>query len=96
MLCNTIADISRKARRLTNKYSLTDSARLCEAMGIRIVYQDMGTAETSIKAMLVVERQIKCIVVNDNLPDVIMRFILAHELGHAVLHTKKCKQFTGP
>lgn len=46
MLCNTIADISRKARRLTNKYSLTDSARLCEAMGIRIVYQDMGTAET--------------------------------------------------
>ena len=94
MLCNTIADISRKARRLTNKYSLTDSARLCEAMGIRIVYQYMGTAETSIKAMLVVERQIKCIVVNDNLPDVIMRFILAHELGHAVLHTKKCKQFT--
>lgn len=94
MLCNTIADISRKARRLTTKYSLTDPARLCEAIGIKVVYQDMGTAETSIKAMLVVERQIKCIVVNDNLPDVIMRFILAHELGHAVLHTKKCKQFT--
>lgn len=94
MLCNSIEEISRKARRLTTIYGLNDPAKLCEAMGIQVVYQDMGTSETSIKALLVVERQIKCIVVNENLPDVILRFILAHELGHAVLHTKRCRQFT--
>ena len=94
MLCNSIDEISRKARNLTTRYGLNDPAKLCEAMGIKVIYQDMGTAETSIKALLVVERQIKCIVVNENLPDVILRFILAHELGHAVLHTKRCKHFT--
>jgi len=94
MLCNSIADISRKARKLTTKYSLNDPAKLCEEMGIQVVYQDMGTSETAIKAMLVVERRIKCIVVNENLPDVILRFILAHELGHAVLHTQRCRHFT--
>ena len=94
MLCNSIADISRKAKKLTTKYGLNDPAKLCEEMGIQIVYQNMGTSETAIKAMLVVERRIKCIVVNENLPDVILRFILAHELGHAVLHVQRCKHFT--
>lgn len=59
MLCNSREEISRKARRLTTKYGLNDPAKLCEAMGIQIVYQDMGTAKTSIKALFVVEQQIK-------------------------------------
>lgn len=86
--------ISRCVRQIVTKYGLTDPRKLCTAMDIAVVYKDMGTDETSIKAMMVVDRRIKCIVVNSNLPDVILRFILAHELGHAVLHTQKCKQFT--
>ncbi|MBR2284896.1 MAG: ImmA/IrrE family metallo-endopeptidase [Ruminococcus sp.] len=62
--------------------------------GINLIYDDMGTEDTSIKAMMIVYRRIKNIVVNENLPDIIMTFILAHELGHAVLHASRCKQFT--
>lgn len=86
--------ISRCVKQIVKKYGLSDPIKLCTAMYVAVVYKDMGTDESSIKAMMVVDRRIKCIVVNNNLPDVILRFILAHELGHAVLHAQKCKHFT--
>ena len=87
-------EICRIARRLAKKYRTANPEKLCRVLDIQIIYQDMGTEVTSIKALMVVDRRIKCIVVNANLPDVILNFILAHELGHAVLHANRCKQFT--
>ena len=78
-------EICRIARRLAKKYRTANPEKLCRVLDIQIIYQDMGTEVTSIKALMVVDRRIKCIVVNANLPDVILNFILAHELGHAVL-----------
>ncbi|MGN1404473.1 MAG: ImmA/IrrE family metallo-endopeptidase [Ruminococcus sp.] len=94
MIGMDLQEISRCVKQIVTKYGLTDPRKLCAAMDIAVVYKDMGTDKTSIKAMLVVDRRIGCIVVNSNLPDVILRFILAHELGHAMLHARNCKQFT--
>lgn len=90
---NSVTEICRIARRLIRKYDTQNPEKLCEELGIQLLYEDMGTDQTSIKAMMVVHRRIKCIVVNCNLPDVILCFILAHELGHAVLHTSHHQQF---
>lgn len=94
MISISCQEISRSVKQIVRKYGLTNPIKLCDIMGVEIVHKDMGTEETSIKAMMIVDRRIKCIIVNSNLPDVITKFIIAHELGHAVLHAQKCKQFT--
>lgn len=80
-------------RKIVNKHGTNKPEKLCAAMDIQVVYKDMGKRETSIKAMLVVDRRVGCIVANSNLPEIIMNFILAHELGHAVLHSRDCAHF---
>lgn len=78
--------ISRKVRKTVKKYGSENPAGLCRSMGIDILFKDMGCNETSIKAMMIRSRRIICIVVNSNLSAEVQKFIIAHELGHAVLH----------
>lgn len=94
MLGRNCKEISHAVKQVIRKYGLTNPIKLCKKMDIEIVYKDMGTGETSIKAMMVSDRRMKCIVVNSNLPEIILNFIVAHELGHAVLHAGKCSHFT--
>lgn len=82
----TYADICSSVDALKRKYEETDPAQLCEQLGILIVYKSFGTAPNAIKGFFVEKCRIKAIIVNDDLPDVIKRIIIAHELGHAVLH----------
>lgn len=78
--------ISRKVQKTVKKYSSADPVCLCRKMDIDIVYRDMGSRETDIKAMLVRSSRMICILINSNLSSDVQKFILAHELGHAVLH----------
>jgi len=95
MLSITCGEIREKVRRLTIKYKTTDPFELCGCLGVVLNGVNFGESETSIKAMTIVISKICCIQYNVCLSDVLLRFILAHELGHAVLHKRKQHIDTG-
>lgn len=64
------------------KYSTTDSFRIAASSGIKILYLDPGKTY----GFFHIYRRMPMIVLNRNLPDQLMRFVCAHELGHSFLH----------
>jgi len=80
------ADICDAVKKLKRKYCETDPFRLCRDMGIVLLFQPLGTAPDAIKGFYLESKRIKTITVNSDLPLVIQRIIVAHELGHAELH----------
>ena len=81
-----VENIKREVARLKAKHQTNDPRRLCEAVGIRISDQPMGTGEGACKGFLMVNARCKTAVVNSDLPPEVQRIILAHELGHGLLH----------
>ena len=80
------ADICEAVKRLKKKYCESDPFRLCRDMGIVVLFQSLGTAPDAIKGFYLECKRIKTITINSDLPLVIQKIILAHELGHAELH----------
>lgn len=94
MLSYSALEIRRKVNRIANKYGTTDPEQLCAELGVNLIKEPLGTDEDSIKGMMIVCSRIKNIMVNCDLPEVIVEFLIAHELGHAVLHPCHSTQFT--
>lgn len=65
---------------------------VAEQMDIEIRELDMGKNDTSIKAMSCIISRIPIIILNENLSDTAKNFIIAHELGHIVLHSEHLKE----
>ena len=82
----TYSDICAAVAKLKVKYDEADPFRLCRAMGITLLLQPMGSHATAIKGFFMECKRIKTITVNSDLPEVIQKIIVAHELGHATLH----------
>ena len=82
----TYSDICQSVAKLRAKFDETDPFRLCRAMGITILLQSMGSHDTAIKGFFMECKRIKTITVNSDLPEIIQKIIVAHELGHAMLH----------
>jgi Zn-dependent peptidase ImmA (M78 family) len=78
-----ISYIAEEVGRLVQKYNTCDPYKLCQAMGIKIRYKD---CEYMLKAYFVVVSRIKSIVLNNRVSEDVARILVAHELGHAVLH----------
>lgn len=74
--------------KLKKKFGTLDLYEMCERMGILINCCPMGKNPKSGKGFFICEARIKVITVNSDLPEIIRRFVIAHELGHAVLHYK--------
>lgn len=83
----TIEQISDTAKQLKKKYDETDPERLAEQMKILVSREPMGLFEGCCKGFFLVYRRKKHITVNSDLPDVLQRLVLAHELGHCILHS---------
>ena len=83
----TIQSISEEVRRIQKKYGESDPFRLAQAMKIIVVLKPMGRYKGCCKGFYVQHRRIKHITINSDLPEVIQRVILAHEIAHSVLHT---------
>ena len=83
----TIEQISDAAKQLKKKYDETDPERLAEQMKILVSREPMGLFEGCCKGFFLVYRRKKHITVNSDLPDVLQRLVLAHELGHCILHS---------
>ena len=80
------ADIVAAVGKLNKKYGVTDPFELCSLLGFKLQLRSMGTAKDAVKGFFLIDRRIKVITVNSDLPYVIQRIITAHEIGHAVLH----------
>ena len=82
----TYAGICETVEKLKRKYDESDPFRLCRAMGILLLQQHLGNDPDSVKGFFLVNKRIRTITVNADLPLIIQKIIVAHELGHATLH----------
>lgn len=78
--------ISRKVKQIKKKFAGLSLDDICKALKIRLRYESLGKLSGSCKGYYIVQSRIQMIVINNELPDMLKRCILAHELGHAVLH----------
>jgi Zn-dependent peptidase ImmA (M78 family) len=84
----TYSEISTAVAKLIKKYDERNPFRLCRAMGIKLIFQPMGTAPDAVKGFFLKKNRIRVIVINSDLPEIIQRIIGAHELCHAEFHRK--------
>lgn len=84
----TYAEICRAVEKLNQKYSEHDPFCLCRAMGIQLLFQPMGTAPDAVKGFFLESKRIRTITVNRDLPEILQRIIVAHEICHALFHRK--------
>ncbi len=82
------ASVCEAVSRIKKKGGETDIRSLCGSMGILISQADLGTGPDCIKGFFLRNSRIPVITVNCRLPEAVQRFVLAHELGHAVLHSR--------
>ncbi len=71
--------------KLVKKYHTRDPYKLCELLGIKIHYYDL---EKKLKGFFFYQSRQKNIVIDSNVNEILERILVAHELGHAILHTK--------
>lgn len=83
--------IAEAVEHLRRTYHEPDPFKLCYDMRILLAIERMGTYEGACKGFFLSQSRKRMIVVNGDLPYSLQRIIVAHELGHAVLHRKDAK-----
>ena len=78
-------NIKLRVKNLEKKYGTRDPYKLCKRLKINIIYMDLGEIKGIYKKVV----SNKFIVINENLDRFCQKVVLAHELGHAVLHHSK-------
>lgn len=80
-------NIKKIVLNLIKKYNTQDPFELAELLNIEYIIGSMGKCNG---CYLYLKRH-RCIFINDNLSDSEMSLVMAHELGHAILHrTENC------
>lgn len=75
--------IEKAVDKLVNKYNTVSPKELCDFMNIRIIKCDLPN---NINGFFMNNRGQIIIVIDNDLNDVIKNKVIAHELGHIVLH----------
>lgn len=83
------AEICDAVSRLRVKYQENDPFKLCKLMGINLIMLRLGNDPDSIKGFFLEEKRARAIIVNEDLPLIIQKIIVMHELGHAILHRSR-------
>lgn len=78
-------NIKLRVKNLIEKYNEKNPYKLCQKLGINVVFDDLKEIKGYYKNVL----GNKYIVINDELDDYSKKIVLCHELGHAVLHSSK-------
>ena len=76
--------IKDTVKKIIKKYKTKDPYELCEFLNIKIFYEELGTINGYYQSC----PKNKLIHLNKNLDKNFSNFVLAHELGHALLHSK--------
>lgn len=79
--------IKNTAESLIKKYDTRDPFELCKAVGVYVVFADLG----SLKGMYKYLKKNRFAVINENLDPETKRLVCAHELGHDQLHQEIAK-----
>lgn len=82
-------NIKNEVKRLITKYNTKNPYEIADALGIWIYEVELG----SVAAHYIYEKRKKVFFLNKNLSEKDKLFACAHELGHAVLHSKSNKYF---
>lgn len=75
--------IIRTVDELVEKYGTRDPYELCDRLGICIRRKDL---KKKLKGFFYYQSRIPNIVIDSNVNDILERILIAHELGHAILH----------
>ena len=81
----TAEHIIETVDKLVRKYHTRDPYELCQLLGIKIHYYDL---QKKLKGFFYYQSRQKNIVIDSNVNDILERILVAHELGHAVLHAQ--------
>ncbi len=76
-------NIRLRVKNLIEKYNTSDPFQLCNKLGIIVLYNDLG----NLKGYYKHPRGRKVIVINSLLSKFAQTIVIAHELGHAILHS---------
>ena len=76
-------DVRAVVEQIVNKYGTRSPYELADLMGINVIRQNLGTVNGYFMELC----GIKQIAINTNLDEYKERYVLAHEIGHNVLHT---------
>lgn len=79
-------NIHARVKHLVQKYGTRNPERLANYLGIHIVYKDYSLYT---KGYFIKTLRNKFIVVNSALDEWSKKIVLAHELGHAILHSSE-------
>lgn len=77
-------DINKTVNKLVKKYECANPFTLCKMLGIILVIQPL----VNTKGMYKYFERNKIICIDSNLSYSEKMFVCAHELGHAIMHTK--------
>jgi len=69
---------------LTNEFNTNDPFQLAASLGVKVLKLPLGNLKGFYKCI----EQIKFIFINSNLKDDEQKIVCAHELGHAIMHSK--------
>lgn len=75
-------DIKGIVKRLKKNHNTCNPFRICEDLDIVVRYEELG----EILGFYDVHFRMKSIHLNASMPDDILPFVCAHELGHSILH----------
>ena len=78
-------NIKVRVKNLINRCNSKDPFKICKTLKIRITCKDIG----EIRGYYTTCLRKKNIVLNEKLDVLSMKIVLAHELGHAILHKKE-------
>lgn len=78
-------DAKKIAAYYSSKYGTCDPFKIATALNIELAIGDIGSREGCYMYL----KKHKCIFLNEHLDDVAARFVMAHELGHAIMHPKE-------
>lgn len=75
-------NIPIRVKNLRKKYGTSNPFKLCEYLGILVIFADLG----DIKGYSIKRLRKKLICINENLSDFAKMLVCAHELGHCLYH----------
>lgn len=83
-------DIKDTVQQLCTKFNTRSPYELVDELGIILQY---GEGMDSVRGFYLYANRIKLICIGNNMPSYLERFVIAHELGHAIMHKHSSAPF---